>query len=104
MEDLQAELAKEEAALEAVGAVSSPNTEMKRPVVQHHEQRIIALKEAIASKGSSWYNLFSWGKKGGRRTRRTRPLRLFLDSLRVEGLVGHICVGNGALSRKHAVE
>ena len=72
VEDLQAELAKEEAALEAVGAVSSPNTEMKRPVVQHHEQRIIALKEAIASKGSSWYNLFSWGKKGGRRTRRTR--------------------------------
>ena len=70
MEDLQAELAKEEAALAAVGPISSPNTEMKRPVVQHHEQRIISLKEAIASKGSSWYNPFSWGKKGGRRSRR----------------------------------
>jgi hypothetical protein len=69
VEDLQTELAKEEAALAAVGPVSSPNTEMKRPVVQHHEQRIIALKEAIASKGSSWYNPFSWGKKGGRRSR-----------------------------------
>lgn len=69
VEDLQAELAKEEVALAAVGPVSSPNTEMKRPVVQHHEQRIIALKEAIASKGSSWYNPFSWGKKGGRRSR-----------------------------------
>jgi hypothetical protein len=69
VEDLQAELAKEETALAALGPISSPNTEMKRPVVQHHEQRIIALKEAIASKGSSWYNPFSWGKKGGRRSR-----------------------------------
>jgi len=69
VEELHAELKIEQDKLAALGPISSPNTEMKRPVAQRHEQRIIALEEAIASKGSSWYNPFSWGKKGGRRSR-----------------------------------
>ena len=69
VEDLQAELKIEQDKLAALGPISSPNTEMKRPVAQRHEQRIIALEEAIASKGSSWYNPVSWFKKGGRRSR-----------------------------------
>ena len=69
LEELQTELAKEKAEITALGQINSTNGEMKRPVVQHHQLRIYALEEAIASKQPSSWNPISWFKKGGRRSR-----------------------------------
>ena len=69
VEELQVMLKNEEAKLAKMGPIPMPNVGMTGPAIQHQQQHVISIKDAIASKGASWYNPFSWGKKGGRRSR-----------------------------------